>query len=151
MKSDKTKFASAMTMFNRVDIFDANGNLLNSYIDKDNISKSQIRNYLSSTEENLINLDVKNYYMDAWSTNDFIYTLYHNQKQADYSKKSIPVKIRIFNWNAEPMCEINVPDYLTTFTVDEKNGIMYGGAYFDEKIFKYDISSILDEIKTGSK
>ena len=77
--------------------------------------------------------------------------MYHNQKQADYSKKSIPVKIRIFNLNAEPVCEINVPDYLTTFTVDEKNGIMYGVAYFDEKIFKYDISSILDEIKTGSK
>jgi hypothetical protein len=29
--------------------------------------------------------------------------------------------------------------------------MMYGSAVIDEKIFKYDISSILDEIKTGSK
>lgn len=147
MKYDKTRFASAMNMFNRLDIFDANGNLLNSYIDKDNISKSQIRDYLSSTEQNLINLDVKNYYMNACSTNDFIYTLYYNQKQADYPRKSIPITIRVFNWNAEPVCFIKVPDYLTSFSIDEKNGIIYGVAYHDEKILKYDIKSILDEIK----
>jgi len=146
MKNDKTKFVSVMCMFNRLDFFDSNGNLQYSYIDKDNVTKSQINDYLSSSDKHLRDLNIKHYYMDACSAGKYIYTLYYNQKKADYTK-AVPVKIRIFNWEAEPVCEINVPDYLTTFTIDEKNGIMYGVAYFDEKILKYDIKDILDEIK----
>jgi hypothetical protein len=152
MKPDKTKFVSTMNMFNRIDIFDNDGNLINSIIDNENnISKRQINEYLSAKEEKLKKVDVKNYYRCVYPSNSFIYALYYNQLDSEYGIKSIPTEIRIFNWQAEPVCEINVPDYLTTFTIDEKRGIMYGVAYFDEKILKYDISSILDEIKIESR
>jgi hypothetical protein len=151
MKPDKTKFGSAMNMFNRVDIFDKDGNIKNSYIDEDDIPGYIIKTYLSAKQENIKKVNVKDYYMAAFATNSFFYTLYYNQLQSDYPEKSVPVKIRIFNWNAEPVCILKVPDYLQYFSIDEKNGIMYGVAYFDEKILKYDISSILDEIKTDSK
>ncbi len=147
MKPDKSKFVSAMEMFNRIDIFDNNGNFENSYIDENNITERQIDVYLSEKEDILKTRTVKYYYRGAFASNNYIYTLYYNQLKSDYSKKSIPVKIRIFNWKAEPICEIKVPDYLTSFTIDEKNGIMYGIAYYDEKILKYDIKPILDEIR----
>jgi len=143
-----SKFASVLIRFNRVDIFDANCNTLNFYEGKNNNTKADIKDFLATKLEDRGN--IKQYYFYATSSSNYIYTLYYNQLYSEYPK-SIPVKIRIFNWNAEPVCEINVPDYLTTFTVDEKNGIMYGVAYFDEKILKYDISSILNEIKTDSK
>ncbi len=146
MKPDKMKFASAMGMFNRLDIFDANGNRLNSYIDKDNITKSLLKEYLSVNEQGLDNVRVKDYYSDAFATDSYIYALYQNRLDSDW-KTSIPVQIRVFNWEAEPVCTIKVPDYLQYISIDETNGIMYGVAYFDEMILKYDIKAILDEIK----
>ncbi len=152
MKPDKTKFASAMNFFNRVDIFDDWGNLKYSYIDKDNNNtKGIINDYLDASEENVKNIDIKEFYGNSVATDSFIYTLYRHQVNSEYGKVFKPITIRVFNWQAEPICEINVPDYLTSFTIDEKNGIMYGIAYFDEKILKYDISSILDEIKAESR
>ncbi len=146
MKPDKTKFASAMGMFNRLDIFDADGNLINSYIDDDNITDKLIKEYLSVNENNVKNVPVKNYYADSFVTDSFIYTLYHNKLASDW-KTSVPVQIRIFNWEAEPLCTIKIPDYLQHISIDEANGILYGNAINDEKVLKYDISSILNEIK----
>jgi hypothetical protein len=145
MKPDKTKFASAMSMFNRVDIFDVDGNVLNSYIDKDNITESLIKEFLAVKEENVKKVPVKNYYAGLYVTDSYIYALYHNKLSSDY-KTSIPVQIRIFTWDAEPVCTIKVPDYLQYITIDEKNGILYGCAINDEKILKYDIKGIIDKI-----
>ena len=148
MKPDKTLFSSAMNFFNRIDIFDNLGNLKYSFIDKENNnSNRKINDYLETSEGNIEKIEIKNFYGYSVTTNSFIYTLYRNQLKSEYGKISKPISIRIFNWKAEPVCEINIPDYLTTFTIDEKNGIMYGVAYFDEKILKYDIKDILDEIK----
>jgi len=143
-----TKFASAMLYFNRIDIFDKNGNIINSYEGKNNITKTEIDGFFSTEIGNYAN--IKEYYSGTTSSGNFIYTIYYNKK-ASKSAESLPVKIRIFNWNAELVCELNIPNHLTSIAIDEKNGIMYGVAFFDEKILKYDISSILDEIKTGSK
>jgi hypothetical protein len=152
MKPDKMKFASAMQMFNRLDIFDNYGNLENSYIDdKNNITESVIEDFLLINQEHLDNVSTKFYYFGLSVSNSFIYALYYEQLQADFPEQSIPVKIRIFNWRAEPVFTINVPDYILFISVDEKNEILYGVDYYNEKILKYDISSILDEIKTGSK
>jgi len=152
LKPDKTKISSAMNMFNRLDIFDINGNILNSYIDKnENLNSSLIRDYLAAKQQSINDINVKEYYIATTSTDSYIYTVYYNQLKSEYAKQSIPVEVRVFDWQSEPVCSIKVPDYLQYITIDEKNGIMYGVAYFDEKILKYDISSILDEIKTGSK
>ncbi len=146
MKPDKTKFSSAMNMFNRLDIFDADGNLVSSYVDDNNISDKLIKEYLSANEEHLKDVPVKNYYEGSFVTDSFIYTLYHNKLQSDW-KTSAPVQIRIFNWEAEPVCTIKIPDYLEYISVDEANGILYGNSFLDEKNLQYDISSILREIK----
>jgi hypothetical protein len=143
-----TKFASAMLYFNRIDIFDKNGNIINSYEGKNNITKTEIDGFFSTEIGNYAN--IKKYYSGTTSSGNFIYTIYYNKK-ASKSAESLPVKIRIFNWNAELVCELNIPNHLTSIAIDEKNGIMYGVAFFDEKILKYDISSILNEIKTESR
>jgi hypothetical protein len=150
LKPDRSKIVSAMNMFNRIDIFDISGNLLNSYIDKNTLSDDLIKEYLSAKQNNVDKVNIKLYYQGIYASNSFIYVVYQNRLYYDYNQ-SIPVYIRIFNWNADPICEIKVPDYLQYISIDEKNEMMYGSAVIDEKIFKYDISSILDEIKTGSK
>lgn len=146
MKPDRTKFASAMhRMFNRIDVFDSEGNLENSIIEGKEFPKRMIEEYLRAKEED-VDKNVKVYYQDAFASDSYIYCLYYNQLESEYAKKFIPTEIRIFNWKGEPLCKIKVPDYLQSITIDEKNGIMYGVAYFNEKIFRYNIKSILDEI-----
>ncbi len=145
MKPDESLFASAMSMFNRLDIFDANGNVTNSYVDDDNISENLIKEYLSSNLDNVSKVPVKNYYADVSVTDRFIYALYQNRLDSAW-RTSVPVKVRIFNWKAEPVCTIDIPDFLQHISVDENNGILYGCAYTDEKILKYDIKGIIDKI-----
>lgn len=146
MKPDKTKFASAMVMFNRIDIFDSEGNLENSIIEGEDFPEKTLDEYLKAKQENIDKINVKRYYQGSFVSDSYIYCLYYNQLQNEYSKNSIPVEVRIFNWSGEPLCKIKVPDYLQSFTIDEKNGLMYGIALFDEKILIYDIKSILNEI-----
>jgi len=145
MKPDKSLFASAMDKFNRLDIFDINGNVVNSYVDDDNITENLINEYLASNLDNFRNVPIKYYYANMDVTDRFIFALYQNRLDSAY-KTSIPVKVRVFNWKAEPVCTIDIPDYLQYISIDEDNGILYGTSYYDEKFLKYDIKNIMDKI-----
>ena len=60
--------------------------------------------------------------------------------------KPISTQIRIFSWNGNSLCKIVVGDYLYNFTIDEKNGFMYGVDHYSKQILKYNIKHVLNEL-----
>ena len=148
LKPDKTKLATAMEMFNRVDILNIDGDVIASFVDKyNNISDANIDNYLSAKEQGLKYLNINSYYIKTCSSDSFIYTLYDNYQFKKSYFESHPVAIRIFDWESHPVCEIKIPDHLRTFTIDEKQGVIYGVDYLNEKFYMYDIKPVLNEIR----
>ncbi len=137
-KPDNSKFVSAMSNFDRVGIFDKEGNLLKEIVGKD-YGVFDVKEHLKNGS-----LDLKMYYQGLFASNKYIYVLYYNQLSSEYSN-SIPTEIRVFNWDGIPIYNLKIPDYLMNFSVDEVNGFIYGVDHFNEKILRYNIKSILNE------
>ena len=141
----KPIFASVMVHFDRLDIMDSSGDLL-ATSKANNFNEEEItKNPKLTTENGLIDLTM--YYQDVKVTEKRIYALYYDQKNSSYGKEYIPTKIRIFDWEGHLLNVLEVPDYLMSFSVDEQRNTIYGVDYFNEGIFKYDITNILDGIQ----
>lgn len=141
LKSDKTRIASAMCSFDRIDIFKTDGELEKSVFDGIEIPDN-IAEYLEGSDSHKLNM----YYTGIFTSNDYIYALYYGQPFSDYGNSPIPTQIRIFNWNGDPLCKIDVEDYLYNFTIDEEKGFMYGIDNLHQRILKYNIKHVLDEL-----
>jgi hypothetical protein len=129
-----------MNHLSRIDIFDLKDKpILQSTM----VSKDEKNNDLNGE---LIKKDpsyLSNYYMWLFTTDKYIYALFHGQSSSNYSKDLIPTEIRVFNWEGNPIAQLNIPEYLLTFSVDEDNGFIYGVSFFQEKAIRYPFS--LDE------
>lgn len=139
IKPDKSKIVSGMYEQNRLDIFDANGELVNSIIEGEHKPIQNFEEYLKSGKATI-------YYSYLNLTDKYIFALYNNQLKSEYWANPIPIEIRIFDWNGQPIANIEIPDYLTFFTININLGILYGVSLPDEKIIKYNIKSILNEL-----
>ena len=144
LKNDKKKIASAMSSFNRIDIFDNEGMLEKSILEGVEVPKDVIRSYL--TAEYGDDRELMRYYTGIYTTDKYIYALYYGQLRSDYAKKLAKTEIRIFDWGGKPLCKVKVPDYLLSFCIDEERGLMYGVDYFNGKNLRYDIKKIIDEL-----
>jgi hypothetical protein len=141
LKSDKTRIASAMCSFDRIDIFKTDGELENSVFDGIEIPDN-IAEYLEASDSHKLTM----FYGGIFTSNDYIYALYYGQPFSEYGRTPVPTQIRIFSWNGSPLCKIDVADYLYNFTIDEKNGFMYGVDNFNKRILKYNIKHVLNEL-----
>ena len=140
MKPDKTKFVSAMSLIDRLDIFNANLTLANSFVEEPKA------NYV------LKDFDFNNkifHYRSLDATDNFIYAAYRKQKITELideaeSKTAAPPKseIRIFNWDGELLEILEVPYNVMSFAVDEKNRLLYIIDFYNEKNIKLDISDL---------
>ena len=141
LKPDKTRIASAMCAFDRIDVFKTDGELERSIFNGSEIPDN-ISAYLAQTDSRGLNM----YYGGIFTSNHFIYALYHGQPFPDYGQKPISTQIRIFSWNGNSLCKIVVRDNLYNFTIDEKNGFMYGVDHYSKQILKYNIKHVLNEL-----
>jgi hypothetical protein len=144
LKNDMTKIASAMSSFNRIDIFDTDGILETSILEGVEIPKDDIQSYL--TAESGDNRALMIHYNAIYTTDNYIYALYYGQPKSDYAMKFIKTEIRIFDWAGKPLSKIEVPDYLLNFSIDEEKGLMYGVDYFNGKNIRYDIKKSIDDL-----
>jgi len=99
--------------------------------------------------------NLKNYYFEGEVGEKYSYGLFVDQKVSERNKlftdqkvsersKSIkPVEIRVFDLKGNALFKLQIPEYLNSFTVDEKRGFIYGVSSSEEKIMRYDISEIL--------
>lgn len=136
IKPDKSLLVSAMLAFNRIDIFDTEGNLKYSYEGK--IAARQP----TLSEKQLLEGDLSEmmlHYVEVVATERFIYALYIEQKEYEYGDKPKYTEIHVFDWTAQPIAKFDVPDYLSSFAIDEQNKQIIGINFFEEKILSYDL------------
>ena len=81
---------------------------------------------------------------------DFFGTLYigDDMKTFQQGGKNLP-KIHLYTWNGEPLAEILLPQYATSFDIDLINGYLYTLDLKSDEFYKYDIKIILDGIKNN--
>lgn len=139
IKPDKTKLVSAMLRFNRIDFYDIDLNIINEVIDKDEHEVTDVQDILHKNGKQL--MDLKMYYSSIFTTNNYVYGLHRKgQPAVENGEKNIDIDIRVFDWNGNPEYLLKVPNDLTNFVVDEKNGWIYGIDSYNEKIYRYKIN-----------
>lgn len=139
LKPDKRYLVSAMRYFNRIDIYDLEGNIAHSFEGKGNA-----RN-LNFKEGDLKNEDLSQlilHYQYVTVSDKYIYALYFEQEEQKYGEEMKPLEIHVFDWKAKPIAKLKIPDYLISFCVDEVSNKIYGINFFEEKNLSYDLPNI---------
>jgi len=142
--SEMNLVASAMTDFNRIDIFDVQGNLIRTIEESDrNINGKKFAHYFKSDEgkNNLIY-----YYKNIDSSSKFIYALFYGKSRSNKTLEKDKVELRVFDWQGKPIVKILIQDPINEISIDEINGFIYAVDNENDKLLRYDIKFLLNEI-----
>jgi len=131
----KGEFISAMSRFDRIDLFTKDLQLYKTITNGNYVDEFDAALMMNGEEPE----EGFFYYMGIFAGKNQFYALYRNQKESDYYKISNQTEIHVFDYNGKPLQKLIIPDYLISFTVDEKNEILYGVDHLNEKILKYKI------------
>lgn len=136
IQPDKQLIVSVMEKFDRIDLFNYQGELLRSIGDQKNGHDL----YLGEGQA----VDFTLYYTDIATTSNHIYALYLNQPDSQYgSDITSPCEIHVFNWGLEPLHKFTVDEYLLSIGVDEQHGYLYGVDFYNEKNMRYQLPNSL--------
>lgn len=83
-------------------------------------------------------LENRTYYCDMAVSNDRIYGLWMDQPYDDAYEKPQQQEIHVFDWHGNPIQKFIVNEYITKFTVDNREKYLYG-IDPNEAIYRYDI------------
>ncbi|MDX2306581.1 MAG: BF3164 family lipoprotein [Microscillaceae bacterium] len=141
----KELFVQSMSLFNRIDIFDANLELIKSIVSGENWDD----NYYDAKKMDIMGAPLKGItdgYSDLSVTKNFIFAALENKKMnaAGEVKES---QIKVFDWEGNPKCLIRVPDDLFAISVDAKEEYLYANDFNHEKILRYNIKKLAKEWK----
>ncbi|MDR2424004.1 MAG: hypothetical protein LBD59_04680 [Prevotellaceae bacterium] len=74
--------------------------------------------------------------------------VYINEAQGIYwTERKIFSKIMLFKWDGEPLAELKLNDFITSFDIDFKTGYLYTLDIQSDKLYKYSIQNILKKIE----
>jgi hypothetical protein len=136
----KKLIASAMDAFNRVDIFSFHGELVTTAITG---NSDFIINNENLTNGNAL-IPYNTNYMHIASTNEYIYALHYDQNYMEIGKIEIEPSIKVFTWDGKFKCQLNTPDYISTFSVTSDNSKIIAVDNYSGKIIQYNISEIMN-------
>jgi len=143
MKPDQSRFAVAMDHYDRLDIFDSNGQLISSFRDPE---KYALYNYSDIfTASAGIPRQYRDYYTSAASTQDLLFIIYEDIS-VEEAREFHPSTIRVFDWDGNLKAELACPDQIWNISVDEEKGYLYAGSSQQEALFRYDIKSVLNRL-----
>jgi hypothetical protein len=74
--------------------------------------------------------------------------LYINESMKDFQveQKTLPA-ILLFDWNGNPLAELKLNRFITSFDIDIFNGYLYTFDHRTDEFCKYDIRNILEKLK----
>lgn len=133
------KIASSMDAFDRIDIFDFNGNLENSYLGE---SDHYITENSKLKEEGTFP-PYPVYYKYSTSSPNHIYGLYYNQLNVEIEQKEIQPLIKVIDWEGNLVANLLVDEYLSNIEVYKDESFLIGIDKVNEKIMLYDLKKVL--------
>ena len=100
------------------------------------ISATNINQYMESMQ----------YYNDATSALDYIIAVYTHRKIEDIVNRTqgLPVHIHIFDWDGNFLYDLTVNENISRIDFDSKRKHLYGLDINEGKIYRYDLSGIID-------
>lgn len=136
MKPDKSLFVSAMNSINRIDIFNANLELIATFEEPSNYRYLTPKYINDMTTSQL-------FFRSVCVTDNFIYALRTNALFKEAMTKNHTSELLIFDWSLNLLKTIEISDYLIALALDESNGTFYGVDYYNQKFLKYDLNKFL--------
>ncbi len=136
----KGKAVQAMRYFNRIDVFDFEGNNDLSIVEGP-------ENPICDLDHFINNQNLYLCYQDLCLIENGIFASFCDDKTAteDEIRKG---QIRVFDWKGNPKFLIHTPYNLDTFTIDENNGWLIGCCIEEDKKLRFNISSVLKELNS---
>lgn len=101
--------ASAMDGFNRIDMFDYEGNLVKSMVT--GYSDPIIKKDKLTVDGALI--PYMSHYLYVTSTGKYIFALYYGQNYMEIGTVKIDPVINVFSWDGKLHCQLILSDYLS--------------------------------------
>lgn len=91
-------------------------------------------------------------YGDVRIYEHFFGVLYIGETNKDFQlgRKKDPI-IRLFDWEGNPLAEIKLNRFITSFDMDLRNGYLYTMDHQTDEFYQYDIQNILVNIPTVNK
>lgn len=138
LKPDGSKIACAFYSFNRIDIYSTDGKFEFSVTyNPDNLPEIIPKEELVDSDQNKV------FYLDVYSTNNYIYALYCNSTSDNLYNSDFKSEIHVFNWNGDPVSIYRSDIAFDRIVVDEKNKIIIGGHYItDGDITVFNLDSL---------
>lgn len=142
MKADQSRFAVGFRQYDRLDIFDADGNMVESIRHPERYKNYNATDvYAPSLKWKIRNL--MDFYRKVISTDKYIYTVYQNRNMGEFNDENGEgVDIRVFDWNGKLKFLLKCPDNIWTLAVDEKNGYIYANVDNEERFMRYDVKEV---------
>jgi hypothetical protein len=138
----KNLFVQAMSVMNRIDIFDEDLNLLRSIVS----GKSWQDDFLDAKKIDVATdymKDIEDGYGTATVSEDFIFALVANKKKSAITGEVQKSFIKVFDWEGQPKCLIEVNDDLINISFDRRDGYLYAADFNNEKFLRYDLKKLL--------
>lgn len=82
------------------------------------------------------------YYQKLCSDNDYIYALYTGNVDMDKEMYGYSDLLYVFDWEANPVAQINLPTKINNIVLDSENSILYGMSEIDETIYRIDFPKL---------
>jgi hypothetical protein len=138
----KNLFVQAMSVMNRIDIFDEDLNLLRSMVSGKNWQDDFFDAKKIDVETDFMK-DIRDGYASATVSEDFIFALVANKKKSAVTGEVQKSFIKVFDWEGQPKCLLEVNEDLFSISIDDREGYLYATAPTQEKILRYDLKKLL--------
>lgn len=138
----KDQFAQATFIFNRIDIFDQNLNVIKSIVDGENWKDDYYEGREIIPSENFISPRINGF--DGLSvSNNFIFALEAKKNVGTDKEKENESFVRVYNWNGVPIAYLEINHDLSSIDFDEETKVLYATDYSHELVLKFNLSQYL--------
>jgi len=136
------KFVQATFIFNRIDIFDENLQVIKSIVDGDNWKDDYYDGKDIDPAVNFINPRTNGF--NGLATGEkYIYALEAKLNFRTDKFRENESFVRVYDWEGRPKAYLEVAHDLSSIDIDEKSGMLYATDYSHELVLKFDISQLM--------
>ena len=140
VKPDRSKVALAGNYLDAIEIFNTNGEILNT-IKGPEEGFNFAFDHAKSLEINILltNADTKKAYVNICSTNQYIYALYSGKRKGGESNYNLGNCIYVFDWDGKPIKKYLLDQDLIHFDINEKEQRLYAVSKPENYIIYYNL------------